>query len=63
MSQPQPQESDRSAAYRGLILGAIVLAILIVSIVKLTHARYAGTEAGKAASNASGTSAVMALDA
>ena len=45
-------ESDRAAAYRGLVLGAIVLGILIVSIVKLTNAKYAG-EVGKKASAAS----------
>jgi hypothetical protein len=41
-------ESDRAAAYRGLILGAIVLGILIVSIVKMTNAKYAGAGEKKA---------------
>jgi hypothetical protein len=44
--------SDRAAAYRGLILGAIVLGLLILSIVKLTNAKYEG-ESGKKASVAS----------
>ena len=35
-------ESDRAAAYRGLIIGAIVIAILLVSIVKLTNSMYKG---------------------
>jgi len=62
MSQHQEHESDRAAAYRGLILGAIVLGILIVSIVKMTAARYAG-EAGKAASAGSARASAVALDA
>lgn len=57
----QSHESDRAAAYRGLILGAIVLAILIVSIVKMTAARYAG-EAGKTASTVSASGMNSALD-
>lgn len=63
MSQHQSQESDRSAAYRGLILGAIALAILIFSIVRITHAHYAGAESGKAASAARHGIASGALDA
>jgi len=43
-------ESDRAAAYRGLILGAIVLAIIIVSIVKMTNAKYEGEAGAKKAS-------------
>jgi hypothetical protein len=56
--------SDRAAAYRGLILGAIVLAILIVSIVKMTNAKYEN-EAGakKAAVTLSHVAANGALDA
>jgi hypothetical protein len=42
MSQHESHESDRAAAYRGLILGAIALAILLVTVVKLTHAHYGG---------------------
>ncbi|MGH7654057.1 MAG: hypothetical protein ACREN6_05275 [Gemmatimonadaceae bacterium] len=59
MSQHQTHESDRSAAYRGLILGAIALGILIFSIVRLTHAHYAGAEAGKTASIGSANAATM----
>lgn len=56
--------SDRAAAYRGLILGAIVLGIIIVSIVKLTNAKYEG-EAGttKASVTAPQARANGALDA
>ena len=42
MSQHEAHQSDRAAAYRGLILGAIVLAIILYSIVRMTSARYAG---------------------
>jgi cell division protein FtsN len=55
-------ESDRSAAYRGLILGAIAIAILIVSIVKLTNAKYAGEAPAKTGSTTSARSANGALD-
>jgi hypothetical protein len=44
-----PHQSDRAAAYRGLILGAIVLAIIIVSIVKMTNAKYEGEAGAKKA--------------
>ena len=63
MSQHQSHESDRGAAYRGLILGAIVLAILLVTVVKLTHAHYAGAEGGKTASAAFQSPMTAPLDA
>lgn len=50
MSQHQAHESDRSAAYRGLILGAIVLAIVLFTIVRLTNARYTAEAGSKTAS-------------
>lgn len=53
MSQHQTHESDRAAAYRGLILGAIIIGILLVTIVRLTNAHYAGAEGAKAASTSS----------
>ena len=61
MTEHQPHESDRMAAFRGLILGAIVLGILLVTIVRLTKAHYAGAEGAKAASTASmgGTSSTL----
>ena len=40
MSDHQTHGSDRTAAYRGLILGAIVLAVLLLTIVRLTNAHY-----------------------
>ena len=49
MTEHQSHGSDRTAAYRGLILGAIVLGILLVTIVKLTNAHYAASEGAKAA--------------
>ena len=56
-------ESDRSAAYRGLILGAIAIAILVVSIVKLTNAKYASEAPAKTGSISRTTAASGALDA
>jgi hypothetical protein len=63
MSQHQTHESDRSAAYRGLILGAIALGILIFSVVRLTHAHYSGADAGKTALNTPASAATRPLDA
>jgi hypothetical protein len=62
MSSPS-HSSDRSAAYRGLIIGAIALAIIIVSIVKMTNAKYEG-EAGakKTSATSSQVRANGALD-
>jgi hypothetical protein len=34
--------SDMKAAFMGLIFGAIALLVLVVTIVKLTNAKYAG---------------------
>lgn len=48
MSQHPPHQSDRAAAYRGLILGAIALGILLFTIVQLTHRHFA--DAGKTSS-------------
>ena len=45
----QPHESDRSAAYTGLILGAIALGVLVYGIVALTNKSYEGKEGAKAA--------------
>ncbi len=56
-------ESDRSAAYRGLILGAIAIAVLVFSIVKLTNAKYAGEAPAKTGSTASSVAPNGALDA
>ena len=61
MSHPA-HESDRTAAYRGLILGAIAIAILIVSIVKLTNANYKSETPAKSAATTQVTSATV-LDA
>ena len=44
MSAPQP--GDKSAAFTGLILGAIAIFVLVFAIVRFTNASYAGHEAG-----------------
>jgi hypothetical protein len=62
MSQHPAHESDRAAAYRGLILGAIVLGILLVTIVKVTHAHYASGGGEKTASVSFGNTANGPLD-
>ena len=49
----QQHASDRSAAYTGLIFGAIAVGILIYSIVFLTNRRYEGKEGAKPAAGAS----------
>jgi len=50
------QHSDRKAAFTGLIVGAIALLIIVVTIVKLTNARYDRAEAA-ASSSATSTQA------
>jgi len=62
MSQHQSHESDRGAAYRGLIIGAIIIGILLVTIVKLTNASY-GTEGAKTGSVQAAHGSAVALDA
>jgi hypothetical protein len=62
MSQHQSHESDRTAAYRGLILGVIVLGILLFTIVRLTNAHYSGAEGAKAASSRSPQGIAVGLD-
>ena len=46
-----PQQTDRSAGFTGLILGAIAIFVLMFAIVRLTNAHYEGekAEAGSAA--------------
>jgi hypothetical protein len=63
MSGHQPHESDRAAAYRGLILGAIVLGVLLFTIVRLTNAHYASEGPKKAASAGTNHANLAALDA
>jgi hypothetical protein len=41
-----PEPGDKSAAFTGLILGAIALFVLVFAIVRFTNAKYAGHEAG-----------------
>lgn len=48
MSDSHP--TDKSAAFRGLLVTAILLFIEMFSIVKLTNAKYAGHEPGAEAS-------------
>jgi hypothetical protein len=61
MSHDQSHESDRSAAFRGLVLGVIVLGIILYTIVRLTNARYAAESGSKTASRVPAGSCV-ALD-
>ena len=41
--------SDKSAAFRGLVVTAILLFLMSFTIVKLTNQKYAGHEGGEAA--------------
>ena len=50
MSQHQSHESDRAAAYRGLVLGALVLGIVLFTIVRLTNAHYDAATGSKTGS-------------
>jgi hypothetical protein len=50
MSAPQP--GDKSAAFSGLILGAIALFVLLFGIVRLTNASYNAEHAEKAGAEA-----------
>ena len=58
----ESHESDRAAAFRGLILGAIAIAVLVVTIVKLTNAKYASEAPAKTSSTAVQGSQNGALD-
>jgi hypothetical protein len=40
-----PQETDKSAGFTGLILGAITIFVLMFGIVRLTNAHYNGLKA------------------
>jgi hypothetical protein len=55
--------SDRAAAYRGLILGAIAIAVLVVGIVKLTNAKYASETPAKTGATSAAPALNGALDA
>jgi hypothetical protein len=43
-----PQPGDKSAAFTGLILGAITIFVIVFSIVRITNAKYAAHEGGEA---------------
>mgnify|MGYP001302716359 CR=1 FL=1 len=49
----QHHATDRSAAFTGLILGALALGLLLYGIVRLTNARYAAEEGAKKTASAS----------
>ena len=54
MSAPQP--GDKSAAFTGLILGAITIFVIVFAIVRMTNAKYAGqAEGGEAPAAATTT--------
>ena len=40
-----PQSGDKSAAFTGLILGAIAIFVICFAIVRFTNAKYAGHSA------------------
>jgi hypothetical protein len=46
-----PQQTDKSAGFTGLILGAIAIFVILFGIVRMTNAHYSGerAEAGSAA--------------
>ena len=44
-----PQQTDRSAGFTGLILGAIAIFVLMFAIVRLTNAHYEGEKVEAAA--------------
>lgn len=55
MSAPQP--GDKSAAFTGLILGAITIFVICFAIVRMTNAKYAGHgESGESGETAPTTS-------
>jgi len=41
-----PQNTDKSAGFTGLILGAIAIFVLMFGIVHLTNSHYTGEKAG-----------------
>jgi hypothetical protein len=63
MSHEAPHASDRAAAYRGLILGAIVLGALLYTVSRVTHAYYSSKTAPAAAAVRPVQGHVVALDA
>jgi hypothetical protein len=44
-----PQQTDKSAGFTGLILGAIAIFVIMFGIVRLTNAHYEKAEAASAA--------------
>jgi hypothetical protein len=60
MSSSHP--SDRAAAFRGLVIGAIAIAALVVTIVKLTNAKYAAEAPAKTGATAAAPALNGALD-
>ncbi|MEO8575198.1 MAG: hypothetical protein ABI556_00795 [Gemmatimonadales bacterium] len=56
MSDPRPKSRDFGAALAGLVLGGSTLFLLVITIVWLTNAKYAGEKAEHAAPAAAATS-------
>ena len=46
------QQTDKSAGFTGLILGAIAIFVILFSIVRITNAHYAGEAKEPAAAGA-----------
>ena len=44
-----PQQTDKSAGFTGLILGAIAIFVLMFGIVRITNSHYSGEKAEGAA--------------
>ncbi len=58
MSAPHP--GDKSAAFTGLILGAIAIFVICFAVVRLTNAKFAGHAPAGAAPAAAGAPATGA---
>jgi hypothetical protein len=58
MSAPHP--GDKSAAFTGLILGAIAIFVICFAVVRLTNAKFAGHSPAGAAAPAAGQAAPAA---
>jgi hypothetical protein len=57
MSAPQHHPGDKSAAFTGLILGAIAIFVIMFAIVRLTNSHYENEKAAHTAAPAAGAPA------
>jgi hypothetical protein len=49
MSASHSDQSDRSAAFTGLAVGAVAVFVILFAVVKATNAKFAGGEHGEKA--------------